>query len=253
MKGVYHQEERALSENPYVALAIGEPRANQRHTGIFFRFGQSDQHEFLHLAWQCALVRTHVNANYLWVDPAIPQRRLLQVAAICDTIANANLSDGIPYSFGPPNDCFSVNDCKFLLGPTNTGLTCASFVLAVFHRAGFPLIRYGSWPPPDAEDIAWQRQVVESLTNKQITDPAKVTQAHIDAVRLEVGSSVRYRPEHVAAAALKRKRRPVRHRAIDRLGELIVRRIRGEAVPSAVNWWVGSWRLVLSLLKRPRP
>jgi hypothetical protein len=242
MKGVYRQEERALSENPNVALAIGEPRAGQRHTGIFFRIGQSDQHEFLHLAWQCALVRTPANAEYLWVEPAIPQRRLLQVAAICDMIASANLSEGIPYSFGPPNDCFSADDCRFLLGPTYRGLTCASFVLAVFHRAGFPLVRYGSWPPPDAEDIEWQRQVVDNLENAQITNPAKVTQSQIEAVRSEIGSSVRYRPEQVVGAALRRMRRPVRYRLARHFGELIVLRIRGLPLESAMHWWERIWQ-----------
>src|SRR5208282_3364526 len=237
MEGVYRQQEHVLSENRYVAVAIREPAHNQRHTGIFFRFCESDPHEFLHLAWQCDLRREVPRQTYLWVEPAIPQRRLIQVAAICDAIADANVPGRIPYSFGPPNDCFHDRTCDFLLGPTRTGLTCASFVLAVFHRAGLPLVQYGSWPPPTAEDTEWQQQVLANLLHLQVTDPCGITQAHIEHVRSEIGSSVRYQPEQVAAAALRRKRRPVSYRLVSRLGAMIVAYIRGQSVAPYMTWW----------------
>ncbi len=242
MDGVYRQQERALSENRYVAIAIREPVVNQRHTGIFFRLSESDPHELLHLAWQSDLRRDNPNSKYIWVEPRISQRRLIQVAAICDDIAKANVPDRIPYSFGPPNDCFDERTCEFLLGPTTTGLTCASFVLAVFHRAGLQLVHYGSWPPPTSEDIEWRQQVLANLMNPLLTHPLKVTQSHIEHVRSEIGSSVRYRPEHVVAAVLRRNRRPVSYRLTSRLGAMIVAFIRGQSLTPYMTWWERAWR-----------
>lgn len=228
MEGVNSQQQVALSNNEFVAVAIAEPRQDQRHTGIFFRFDKNQPHEFLHLGWQFLLIREPPKHKYLWVQPALSQRRLVQVAAICDQVAIAN-SKGIPYSFGPPNDCFDEQSCRFLLGPTNTGLTCASFVLAIFHRAGLQLLRYGSWPPPSTEDIEWQRKILDNLKNPNVTPPADVSQQHIDFVANEIGSSVRYRPEQVAASALKRRFWPVSFRLAERLGKAIVACVRGES------------------------
>lgn len=242
MDGVYRQTENDLSNNAYVAVAIAEPVPDQRHTGVLFRFSDLSPHQFLHLAWQRDLRQGSAKPGYLWVEPAIPQRRLLQVAAICDDIASANVPGRIPYSFGPPNDCFDQNTCEFLLGPTRSGLTCASFVLAVFHRAGLPLVRYGDWPPPTAEDIQWQQQVLANLLDPQFTDPSLVTQEHIARIRLEIGLSIRYRPEQVAAAALRRKRRPVGYRVVSRLGEMIVAHIRGQSIESFLTYWERLWR-----------
>src|SRR6185503_13834023 len=74
--------------------------------------------------------------DFLWVNPAAHPKRLVQVAALCRKIWRANQSGSIPYAFSPPNDCFDTNTGAFLFGPTRHGLTCASFVLAVFHHAG---------------------------------------------------------------------------------------------------------------------
>lgn len=237
MDRVHRQQDRPLSENKHVAVAIAEPAVDQRHTGLFFRFSAADPHEFLHLAWQCDLRLQTPKNTYLWVEPAIPARRLIQVAAICDDIASANVPDQIPYSFGPPNDCFDEHSCAFLLGPTKTGLTCASFVLAVFHRAGLQLVNYGTWPKPTLEDIEWQRTVLANLKSLRTTDPSRVTQEHITCVQSEVGTSVRYRPEHVAAATIKRKSFPVRYQCVSRLGVMIVAYIRKEPIGLSMNWW----------------
>ena len=126
-------------------------------------------------------------------DPAIPSARTRQVAALCRKVWRSN-QKAIPYAFSPPSDCFDRETGVFLLGPTRLGLTCSSFVLAVFHAAGLPLVNYGTWPPPGEADIAWQRHVVEKLREH------RAPEEHVRAVETEVGS-VRYRPEQVGGAA----------------------------------------------------
>jgi hypothetical protein len=176
------------------------------------------------LGWHCELaLQDRLSTKYCWVDPQIPQARLRQLAAICEDIAHTNLIEQIPYSFGTPVDAFDERTKKFLLGPTTTGLTCASFVLAVFERAQIRLARYMGWAAPDSDDIRWQQGVLNLLEQTP-----SVTTDHINAVRREVGNSVRYRPEQVAAAAAIRKRRPVKYHHAKSLGNDIVRLLRGE-------------------------
>jgi hypothetical protein len=190
----------------------------------------------LHLEFHCELTVAAPPGDYLWVLPNLPRRRLAQVAAICDAIASANVPDQIPYSFGPPNDCFDEQSCRFLLGPTKTGLTCASFVLAVFHRAGIPLVRPESWPPPTQEDIAWQKKAVKWLKRKQEINPSAVSDEHIRCVESEVGNAVRYRPEHVAAAAAMAKSAPSPFKCVSQLSHVILAMVRGESLTPHMRW-----------------
>ena len=128
----------------------------------------------------------------------------------------------MPYSFGSPISAFDEQTKKFLIGPTNTGLTCASFVLAVFERAQLRLTHYLGWASPDAEDIQWQQSVVDNLRNTPGVSPE-----HMQVVEQEIGTSVRYRPEQVAGAASIRGRRPVKYRYAKAIGNDLVRHLRG--------------------------
>jgi hypothetical protein len=128
------------------------------------------------------------------VDPAAHPKRLEQVADICRLVWRANQKQGIPYGFSPPTDCLDADTGEFLIGTTRHGLTCASFVLAVFHRAGLPLVVYENWPTSRPGDREWQAKIMRVL------ERTGADRAHVDAVRNEVGS-VRFRPEEVAAAA----------------------------------------------------
>ena len=225
MDRVYKQAEKTLDDLRYVAVIFGEPRVNQRHTGIAYRVDHGAPYQFLHLAWHRDLrLENHLNTHYCWVDPSIPAARLKQVAAICADIVYANLVEQIPYSFGSPVSAFDEDTKRFLLGPTNTGLTCASFVLAVFEHAQLRLSRYLGWAGPDADDVRWQQSVLESL---RVTPG--VSAEHINVVEREIGTSVRYRPEQVAGAAAIRGRRAVKYRYAKAIGNDVVRFLRGES------------------------
>ena len=52
--------------------------------------------------------------------------------------------------------------------------------------------------------MEWRHQVLDNLESGR----GRVSKEHIDRVRSEIGSSVRYRPEQVSAAALRRNQRP---------------------------------------------
>ncbi len=189
---VFDSAQAPFAENQHIAVAIGFVDANQRHVGLLHHDSESNGVRLLHLAWHHRLANDSPTHDYLRVDPVIHPRRQLQVAAICRKVLRANPT-GIPYAFSAPNDCFDEATGQFLLGPARHGLTCASFVLAVFHVAGLPLVDYGTWPLNRTGDREWQEQIVAALRGR-------ATPEHVEAVRGEIGS-VRFRPEEVAGAA----------------------------------------------------
>ena len=242
MERVFRQEQRQLQFASYIAIAIREIAPGRRHTGIFFRVDENSDMEFMHLAWHCELQRdTSFSNKYCWVEPKIHKARLRQVAALCEDIASANLPSQIPYASGSPIDAFDAETKAFLLGPTRAGLTCASFVLAVFERAQLRLVKYDGWPPPGTADIEFQQFVLDNLEGRP-----GVSDEHIRAVTNEIGTSIRYRPEQVAGAACVRGRGPVKYGYAASLGNDIVRFLRGESC--ANEFRLSIWDRILNAL-----
>ncbi len=198
MNRVYAQEEKPISDINHAAIAIQSIDSTQRHIGVLHRESDSTEVNLLHLAWHHKLINLPPSMEYLWVDPKIPSQRMRQVAAICRKVWKSNQGD-LPYALSPPNDCFDRQTGKFLFGDTRLGLTCASFVLAIFDAAGLCLAQYETWPASRSRpgDKEWQEEIVRQLKSSQSPDAAE----HAEAVSNEIGAT-RYRPEEVAGAAL---------------------------------------------------
>jgi hypothetical protein len=197
MDRVYHATQRPISQIRGVGLAIRETSPHQRHIGILYLDSASKEILFLHLAWHFDLRHETPNDTYLWVDPALPARRLVQVAAVCRQVWRANGQARIPYGFGPSHACLDQESGKYLFGPTGFGLTCATFVFAVFTRAGLELAHYATWPLDRPGDRDWQNAIVDELRKR-----STATDEHIHAVENDIGTMARFRPEEVAGAAI---------------------------------------------------
>lgn len=178
---------------PPVSVCVTRVSATQLHVGIGYRI-ESDL-RLLHLAWHLKLTDAPLcdDPNYLGIRPNIPVMRQEEVALACERIYATN-GRSVPYSFSAPNGCFDATTGDALFGPTKTGLTCATFVLAVFDSVGISLLKYDSWPAKREGDDEWRAFVIEELGK------AKANAAHLDAV-LRESPGTRYRPDDVAAAA----------------------------------------------------
>lgn len=197
MDRLYLPGDRSFESINYVGLAIRNIEGDQRHIGILFRDDRTPDVTFLHLAFHRRLIAGSPNPTYSWIDPAIDARRLRHLATICRQLSAAN-GQNIPYGFSTPNDWFDEDTLACLQGPSNVGLTCATFVLAAFRTGGLQLLHYEAWPHR-AGDTDWQNHVIGLL---QADD---APQEHIAAVRAEVGA-VRVRPEEVGGAAMLQER-----------------------------------------------
>jgi len=107
----------------------------------------------------------------------------------CRRIAYSNAH--IPYGFAFSEKCFG-NDGSYKQMEVGKGLTCATFIIALFHSFALPIVRLESWiaRPEDAE---WQKTILRILEQR-------ASKEHIAAATAYIGQ-FRYRAEEVAAAA----------------------------------------------------
>lgn len=221
MDRVFAASQPAFTEVEHMAVAIGRTGADQFHIGLLHREALTASVQFLHLAWHCRLKNEPAGSlTSHWIDMPIPSRRARQVAARCRQIWKANGASSIPYGFSHPSDSFDSVSGSFLLGPTRHGLTCASFVLAVFHFSGIPLVQYMTWPTDRAGDREWQESVLTALRSH-------ATPEHIAATSAEIGS-IRFRPVDVAGAATQVP--PVRFDVASILGSQIFEMLTAQGV-----------------------
>ena len=177
------------------AVAISQVDATQRHLGIAYRPDARTAPRLLHLAWHRDLRDDeNVTDNYkcvLFAD--VPLALHPTIVAQCKRTAEADLRGGLPYGFGYTPTAIkrdSESGCLVIDGPS--GLTCATFVLAILGLAGIDLVAIDTWQDrPD--DEAWKNKIIERLK-------PYATVAHIEAVQRD-RRHVRIRPEDVAGGA----------------------------------------------------
>jgi hypothetical protein len=191
MNRVFSYQDRNADDIGHVSIAICQPGADQRHLGIIHRSSRTLM--MLHLAGHHQLQNDPPSGDLLCIEPNIPPERMRQIAAYCRSVWRENQNGRVPYGFSPPSDFLDEHTGQMLLGPTRHGLTCATFVLAVFHGTGFPLVRYSKWPVGRLGDNEWQLKIVNVLERRGASPE------HVKAMRSEIGTA-RFRPEEVAGA-----------------------------------------------------
>jgi hypothetical protein len=185
------QETVTVNEIASVAVAFGHSELGP-HTGILVR--ETDGLiNFYHMPLvRAPIQRSVLPKHFLWRAPSIPVERSDLVAALCRLIAARYREVGIPYSFKyTPDMVFNLSSGQFQKG-TGSGLTCATFVLAIFQSLGTQIVHYLDWPPrPD--DHKWQEKMAKWLEKQG------ALKKEVEAARAEI-PSLRYRPDEVCAA-----------------------------------------------------
>ena len=180
----------SLEGSHYLGLAIRNIADEQNHCGILYRL-DSGEVRMLHLAFHFDLRDEELRANY-WCAPAgLELENQLVVAAFASTIANAK--PNVPYGFDANGMVFDSGSGELLEAPAGRGLTCATFILALFRTLGFEPVDQETWPMRPEDEI-WQQQITQAMTQ------AGASQDHIDAVT-DNGRSRRFRPEEVVGTS----------------------------------------------------
>jgi hypothetical protein len=146
----------------------------------------------LHLAWHFDLRDEEAPSDYFWNEVSLDVLNRRVLAAAANAIGTKR--DNIPYGLDTTGACFDPTNGDFIPPPIGKGLTCATFIVAVFGSYGFDLLDEASWPTHNAEDEGWQSQIIETLRSNGAHP------AHIEAMERDVGSS-RFKPDEVVGSS----------------------------------------------------
>lgn len=182
----------------FAGVVLERLNSNWTHVGFLYRTEGSDAY-VLHLWGHRRLLHEPPREGQLCVLCKIEPVRLPSLAAFARRLYRKNKDHGIPYAFSSPEQDWFSAEGSLLLGPERLGLTCANFVLALYHAVGLPLVQLDTWPVRES-DSAWQQSVLDEWA-PAIAEKKQKTQEHFAQVRNEIGT-VRCRPAEIGGAAV---------------------------------------------------
>jgi hypothetical protein len=182
----------------FVGVVIQRLDGDQMHAGLLYRTKIGGEPYVVHLKGHLFLLHTPPVKGQVCIVPPIEEVRLPALAAFIKNVYRKNRDRGIPYAFSSPDHDWFSSDGALLLSPDRLGLTCSSFVLAVFRAAGLPLVDLKSWPIRE-EDKEWQKHVLKIFKGR--TEKKAKRKEHVQRMRTEIGA-IRCRPLEVGGAAL---------------------------------------------------
>lgn len=164
-----------------------------RHVGIVYRtqrHGPSPIH-LLHVPMHMSGVRGRLRNDYGWLDVALPRPLTRLVIAQCVRIMERYEQRGLPYGLRYACGQFTPNGVYEPKG--DIGLTCATFVLAVFASAGLELLNRDDWKLR-IDDIGDKERLIDIVRGGGDEQHA-IAMANEHEMK-----APRFRPEEVAAA-----------------------------------------------------
>jgi len=155
------------------------------HAGVVYLHGSAVS--VLHLGWEDSLSRAWKWPRF-WAAPDVEPERLSVVAGLCRLIwARFQKTKRFPYGL-KFNASFDA-DGRLQLRE-GRGLTCATFVLAVFASAGITVVNERDWPVRKDDDEAFLRDAERFASSELLA-----------ALREEIAKGCqRFRPEEVLGA-----------------------------------------------------
>lgn len=182
-----------------IVININRKWNKQRHCGIAFNL--QGEPRVLHLATHNeVLCEKELNDFLCWIKPEI-HPDLQQVFCTYLEVLGEAVEKGqkdIPYGFLYDDYARIEPDGTLILAGQECGLTCATFVLTLFHSQGFDLVDLNSWNSRD-EDRSWFYQIISYFIDKFFTK-GKMSLYHIKRLLSEVGCP-RFRPEEIAVSS----------------------------------------------------
>jgi hypothetical protein len=183
----------------YIAIGIGRTGYGTTHTGVAYRHSDGLVHLF-HQAFHCdtkdgpiGREATSIQGPFFCVVPKVEPDRASAIAGLWEFIAKTGQPIG--YALKDDEEAVFNEDTGRLVMPNGIGLSCSTFVLALFRSAKFPIIDTHGWPTNRPGDREAQESLVTML--EMLCNDA----SHVEAVRKEIGCE-RIRPEEIAGAAL---------------------------------------------------
>ncbi|MBK6006869.1 hypothetical protein JJB11_12280 [Ramlibacter ginsenosidimutans] len=184
-----------------LALAIQQNVLGSRHVALTYK----DDHKkwwVLHLGWYHELHHKEWDQDdlFYWVAfealvPELAEALADQAVLMGNRLASAKVPYSIVYTPGPYFD----EAMDYVRTSVGEGLTCSTFILAVFHRFGMPLLDESTWPRGRPGDARWGLKLARAIyrTTKGLGVPVR----HFFEQIRQRWDLRRFRPEEVCASA----------------------------------------------------
>ncbi len=186
------------------ALAIFIMRTDGgAHTGIIHR--NRGTLWVLDLCWHERLRSSPCDRDYACVIPDLEPEEINDVTGMCRLLDRRHQQRGvtggflIPYAFRHNNARFSNVTGELMLG-SGVGLSCSTFVMAVFESSKVALLDLAGWPARSEDEVQLAR-LLRMMRDGIPGFAPPASPEHLERVRSEL-PCVRVRPEEVAASAM---------------------------------------------------
>jgi hypothetical protein len=206
--------------NTNLAIAVKQfvARRRQNHVGILYKT-DGNPLSLLHLRWHHELQNEAPDPSYFWLPTKLDPRVVTSFVEWLGVVWERNKAGAVPFSVLYSGRYFEA-DGKLARSDIGDGLTCATFVCALFADFALPLIDADTWPKsPTLRDKQWHREILEELGKK--ADPA-----HVAKQRLLMGRASRFRPEQTAGAFGVFTGAPVKHDVASAMAKIVEDAIR---------------------------
>ncbi|MBX7133448.1 MAG: hypothetical protein K1X67_12310 [Fimbriimonadaceae bacterium] len=181
----------------FVSVGTAVSRTSEgHHVGLLFR--EDGEIRFLHFAFHHDLrCDNHIDEKYVWAGcPIVEQGGEILIDPFIAYLNAVKENKSIPYSLMSDPECF-MNSGEFIDLGSPFGLTCSTFIAALFQSYGLKVVNLDTWEPrPD--DVEVQLRLVGALDDRRIKTGSP-DQKFVDAVRDCVGAP-RLRPCEIASA-----------------------------------------------------
>lgn len=195
-----HPNEMPDEMSESMAFVISGSRNGQKHVGMAYR-GHNARVMLLHLGWHRLLYHHEWDGRYYWMELCGLDRELQETLAdFAVLVANAHPGEPIPYSVIFREGKYFDADGHYIDANDGSGLTCATFLLAIFSDFGLPIIDRAGWPASRQGDFSWLRTILHALKIHEVLKNKMPAWKWLEQVRYR-HSLKRYRPEEVFASA----------------------------------------------------
>lgn len=176
-----------------------DDKHKQFHCGLAFQL--DGDYKILHLAHHNALTCDKDCSEFkVFVIPNIPRELQIPFIQMCRAIKEEVDEGHNDVAYGLNYDEYaSYVDGKLYLAGNEIGLTCATYVITLFHSAGINLVDIHNWPERE-EDKKWFDYVKRLFSIQKVKMFLGMTKEHQEKV-LNEKFGPRFRPEEVAVSS----------------------------------------------------
>jgi len=184
--------------------------ARQIHIGLLYKT-ENTEALVLNLRAHLDLRNEKPTSHYRWIQVELHEINRRMLVGLCRLIAEK--SKTVPFGF-TYNGLYFTQAGAYITRDLGHGLTCGTFVMAVFATYNIPLLKIGEWPPASVEDQRWQTGQIRIIQGQRGAFLANAIAEHL--------GEPRFRPEEVTAGAISADR-PLGYKKAAGLGRRIVR------------------------------